>query len=164
MVYSKAPATYWYPKTTELIAHSSFHTNPYEELSYFHAGTLKPKSNPVNKDVRHLPKAYHKPPQPTQQQPPGVWDVPGRKVPSELNDLLNLEYYQSTLTNLSNADSISAGVVPRWPVTSSRAAHTDEDVFIGRANNPFGHSTKWTMRFCHNRKLIKVHKSEFTIY
>ncbi|XP_021706025.1 uncharacterized protein LOC5578548 isoform X2 [Aedes aegypti] len=32
---------------------------------------------------------------------------------------------------------------PRWPITNSRNAHRDEDVFIARANNPFGHSTKW---------------------
>uniref|UniRef100_A0A182JWP8 Phospholipase A2 n=1 Tax=Anopheles christyi TaxID=43041 RepID=A0A182JWP8_9DIPT len=31
----------------------------------------------------------------------------------------------------------------KWPITNSRDAHRDEDVFIARANNPFGHSTKW---------------------
>lgn len=35
---------------------------------------------------------------------------------------------------------------PKWPITSSRESHRDEDVFIARANNPFGHSTKWTTR------------------
>uniref|UniRef100_A0A182NFX8 Bromo domain-containing protein n=1 Tax=Anopheles dirus TaxID=7168 RepID=A0A182NFX8_9DIPT len=31
----------------------------------------------------------------------------------------------------------------KWPITNSRDAHRDDDVFIARANNPFGHSTKW---------------------
>ncbi|XP_035781078.1 uncharacterized protein LOC118460686 [Anopheles albimanus] len=39
-------------------------------------------------------------------------------------------------TNSSNARI-------KWPITNSRDAHRDEDVFIARANNPFGHSTKW---------------------
>uniref|UniRef100_A0A182K2R2 Uncharacterized protein n=1 Tax=Anopheles christyi TaxID=43041 RepID=A0A182K2R2_9DIPT len=34
----------------------------------------------------------------------------------------------------------------KWPITNSRDAHRDEDVFIARANNPFGHSTKWRWR------------------
>lgn len=34
-----------------------------------------------------------------------------------------------------------------WPVTSSRSLHKDEDVFIARANNPFGHSTKLKMTY-----------------
>lgn len=34
-----------------------------------------------------------------------------------------------------------------WPVTSSRSQHKDEDVFIARANNPFGHSTKLKMTY-----------------
>ncbi len=32
---------------------------------------------------------------------------------------------------------------PRWPITSIREAHGDNDVYLARANNPFGHSTKW---------------------
>lgn len=35
---------------------------------------------------------------------------------------------------------------PRWPITSTRDQHYDSDIFIGRANNPFGHSTKWKFR------------------
>lgn len=85
----------------------------------------------------------HKTPRPKQ---PDAWDVPGRKVPPELNELLNLEYYQSSQLNLSNTDEDRIMVMPKWPVTSSRSAHLDEDVFIGRANNPFGHSTKWKLR------------------
>lgn len=34
----------------------------------------------------------------------------------------------------------------RWPITISRDQHNDNDVFIARANNPFGHSTKWKYR------------------
>jgi hypothetical protein len=36
---------------------------------------------------------------------------------------------------------------PVWPITSSRELHKDGDIFIARANNPFGHSTKWKYRF-----------------
>lgn len=68
------------------------------------------------------------------------WDVP-MKIPHELNDLLNEEHLQ-----LHNASGILKTTQPKWPVTSSRASHKDEDVFIARANNPFGHSTKWTWR------------------
>lgn len=32
---------------------------------------------------------------------------------------------------------------PRWPITTTRDQHGDNDVFLARANNPFGHSTKW---------------------
>lgn len=32
---------------------------------------------------------------------------------------------------------------PRWPITTTRDKHGDNDVFLARANNPFGHSTKW---------------------
>lgn len=32
---------------------------------------------------------------------------------------------------------------PRWPITTTRDQHQDGDVFLARANNPFGHSTKW---------------------
>jgi hypothetical protein len=35
---------------------------------------------------------------------------------------------------------------PRWPITTTRDEHGDNDVFIARANNPFGHSTKWKYR------------------
>ncbi|CRL05185.1 CLUMA_CG018107, isoform A [Clunio marinus] len=32
---------------------------------------------------------------------------------------------------------------PRWPITTTRDQHGDNDIFLARANNPFGHSTKW---------------------
>jgi hypothetical protein len=35
----------------------------------------------------------------------------------------------------------------RWPITTPRDEHKDNDVFIARANNPFGHSTKWKFRY-----------------
>lgn len=73
------------------------------------------------------------------------WDVPGlnNKVSPELSDLLSLEYYKS---ENSSSDLSVRNHLPRWPVTNSRAAHVDNDVFIGRANNPFGHSTKWKLK------------------
>lgn len=35
---------------------------------------------------------------------------------------------------------------PRWPITLLRDDHLDNDVYLARANNPFGHSTKWKYR------------------
>ena len=31
----------------------------------------------------------------------------------------------------------------QWPITTTREKHEDNDVYLARANNPFGHSTKW---------------------
>ncbi|XP_065093447.1 uncharacterized protein LOC135714105 [Ochlerotatus camptorhynchus] len=59
---------------------------------------------------------------------------PGLIVSSELEDKLEEIY---------NRTKAIPGKPPRWPITNSRDAHRDEDVFIARANNPFGHSTKW---------------------
>lgn len=36
---------------------------------------------------------------------------------------------------------------PRWPITTTRDKHGDNDVFLARANNPFGHSTKWKYKW-----------------
>lgn len=36
---------------------------------------------------------------------------------------------------------------PRWPITTTRDQHGDNDVFLARANNPFGHSTKWKYKW-----------------
>lgn len=61
-------------------------------------------------------------------------EVP-RGVPEQLGLLLNeenIEYKNRTGFNK-----------PKWPITNSRDLHRDDDVFIARANNPFGHSTKW---------------------
>ena len=47
----------------------------------------------------------------------------------------------------------------KWPITSSREMHLDKDVYIARANNPFGHSTKWKSRLvcfpCGVRHLLR---------
>ncbi|XP_058821537.1 uncharacterized protein LOC131683516 [Topomyia yanbarensis] len=66
--------------------------------------------------------------------------VPQRHKNSAL--LLTNEIEQK-LEDILNRTKNIKGRVPRWPVTNSRDAHRDEDVFIARANNPFGHSTKW---------------------
>lgn len=69
------------------------------------------------------------------------WEVP-MQISNELNDLLKAEDLQ-----FHNATGELRSSKPMWPVTSSRASHKDEDVFIARANNPFGHSTKWKWRY-----------------
>lgn len=62
------------------------------------------------------------------------------ELPQELEQLIREEkrFYQDK--------EFSAGDEPQWPITSSRKEHKDNDVFIGRAGNPFGHSTKWHYR------------------
>lgn len=68
------------------------------------------------------------------------WDVKFN-VSDELRELLRLEKIK--LENISQA----IGTNSKWIVTSSRAKHRDADVFVARANNPFGHSTKWKLRY-----------------
>lgn len=68
------------------------------------------------------------------------WEVP-MQISNELSDLLKSEDLQ-----FHNNTGELRNTKPMWPVTSSRASHKDEDVFIARANNPFGHSTKWKWR------------------
>lgn len=79
------------------------------------------------------------------KQPPhnDTWEI-NFVVPQGLRDLLKLE--REKLRNLTyGIDGKYKG--RKWPVTSSRSAHRDNDIFIGRANNPFGHSTKWKLRW-----------------
>jgi hypothetical protein len=47
---------------------------------------------------------------------------------------------------LLNKTGRGPNLKPRWPITNTRDQHGDNDVFIARANNPFGHSTKWKYR------------------
>lgn len=68
------------------------------------------------------------------------WDVKFN-VSDELRQLLRLEKIK--LENISQ----TIGSKPKWFVTSSRSKHRDADVFVARANNPFGHSTKWKLRY-----------------
>lgn len=68
-----------------------------------------------------------------------TWEI-NFVVPDALRDLLKLE--REKLRNLSHGFDGKR----KWPVTNSRSAHRDKDIFIARANNPFGHSTKWKLR------------------
>ncbi|XP_055611583.1 uncharacterized protein LOC129758142 isoform X2 [Uranotaenia lowii] len=52
-------------------------------------------------------------------------------------------HVEEKLHEVLNRTKQFPGKPPRWPITNSRDAHRDEDVFIARANDPFGHSTKW---------------------
>lgn len=69
-----------------------------------------------------------------------TWEI-DMHIPDGLNALLKQE--NSRFRNITGK---LGKIKPKWPVTSIRAAHKDADVFIGRANNPFGHSTKWKLR------------------
>lgn len=71
-----------------------------------------------------------------------TWEV-NYQVPSEYGE--NLKQEKIKAKNLSHAFTLSMNLT-KWPMTSSRSLHRDSDVFIARANNPFGHSTKWKWR------------------
>lgn len=66
-------------------------------------------------------------------------------LPDGLRDLLQSE--RDKLRNISLTIGYNYKAHRMWPVTSSRSAHHDEDVYIGRANNPFGHSTRWSSQW-----------------
>lgn len=77
---------------------------------------------------------------------------PQQQEMSSNESALEIEELSSQLSSflLENEKSLlnKTGRIPtvRWPVTTSRDQHNDNDVFIARANNPFGHSTKWKYR------------------
>lgn len=71
--------------------------------------------------------------------PVGSWDIKFN-ISNELRELLKLERIK--LESISQ----DIGSKSKWIVTSSRSKHRDGDVFVARANNPFGHSTKWKLR------------------
>lgn len=77
-----------------------------------------------------------------QVQPPGSQEIT-EDMPKELQLLLQEE---RDLFELKHGRTPTATDHPQWPITSSRDAHKDEDVYVARANNPFGHSTKWKYR------------------
>lgn len=71
-----------------------------------------------------------------------TWEI-NYVVPYGLRELLKLE--REKLRNLTHG-FVGKHKSKKWPITRSRSAHRDNDIFIGRANNPFGHSTKWKLR------------------
>lgn len=78
---------------------------------------------------------------PTKQQN-DTWEI-NYVVPYGLRELLKLE--REKLRNLTHG-IVGKQKTKKWPITSSRSAHRNKDIFIGRANNPFGYSTKWELR------------------
>lgn len=62
------------------------------------------------------------------------------QLPQELRQLIKDERLREERKHKA-PDSFSLDL--QWPITSPRKDHRDGDIFIGRANNPFGHSTKW---------------------
>lgn len=75
------------------------------------------------------------------------WDIKFN-VSDELRELLRLEKIK--LENISRPH----GTHPKWIVTSSRSKHRDADIFVARANNPFGHSTKWKLRYVYGGAIV----------
>ncbi|KAL7022081.1 hypothetical protein ACKWTF_012127 [Chironomus riparius] len=74
-----------------------------------------------------------------------------QEVTSNESALEMEEYADQIATILLDNEKVilnKTGRIPnvRWPITTSRDQHRDSDVFIARANNPFGHSTKWKYR------------------
>lgn len=69
---------------------------------------------------------------------------------SEISSENNSDQLSSILLEdeqiLLNKTGQKPNMRPRFPITTTREKHGDNDIFIARANNPFGHSTKWKFR------------------
>lgn len=73
------------------------------------------------------------------QKPPGSQEIT-EDIPKELQFLIEEEKEVYEKKHGTHDKKL------QWPITSTRDAHKDDDVFIARANNPFGHSVKWKYR------------------
>lgn len=73
------------------------------------------------------------------QKPPGSQEIT-EDIPKELQFLIEEEKEGYEKKHGTHDEKL------QWPITSTRDAHKDDDVFIARANNPFGHSVKWKYR------------------
>lgn len=126
---------------------SDFHVSPRPRPPPIILASMHQTQSPVNLFApapSYLPSV--KKPKPNSHRKPfkldnpeGSWDVKFN-ISKELLDLLTFEKIK--LENFTN----TLGSKSKWVVTSSRLNHRDEDVFVARANNPFGHSTKWKLR------------------
>lgn len=76
---------------------------------------------------------YFRPPQTSQES---EFEI------EEMSDQLSAILLKDEQTLLNKTGRL-ANQKPRWPITTTRDQHGDNDVFLARANNPFGHSTKW---------------------
>lgn len=83
----------------------------------------------------HRPAVHRRPHKPS----PDTWDIYALNITDELRVLL-----ESERIHLKNV-SIQLRQ-PKFAVTNSRWLHQDDDIFVARSNNPFGHSTKWKLR------------------
>lgn len=59
-------------------------------------------------------------------------------MPNNINEILQYQF-----GNLTDSVMKIIRKKKKWPITNIRAKHKNDDIFIGRSNNPFGHSTKW---------------------
>lgn len=68
-----------------------------------------------------------------------TWDIYSLNITDELRQLLKAEriHLHNVSIHLKHT---------KFPVTNSRWQHQDDDIFVARSNNPFGHSTKWKLR------------------
>lgn len=112
------------------------------------------KQKPQTSVVKYDTEFYLKPPVPPQKIKPtdykqqqnmreNISDSPDLAI-NNISDQLTLLLHEEQV--LLNKTGRIVGNKPRWPITSSRDSHNDADVYLARANNPFGHSTKWKYR------------------
>lgn len=121
--------------------------NPSEALNEFHRPPIASFSKPITSvssgghhQHHDQHQQQHRPSRPWKPQKPSAdtWDIYSLNITDELRQLLEAERI-----HLKN---VSIHLKPKFPVTNSRWSHQDEDVFVARSNNPFGHSTKWKLR------------------
>lgn len=120
--------------------------NSYSYVRHYkqsHYTTSAPRTTPHTVTLFSPANSYLNPSAESDHTEKDQWDIK-MNVPDELRDLLKSE--RARLRNITQAIGIENNAHKSWPITSSRAAHRDADVFIGRANNPFGHSTRWKWR------------------
>jgi iron-sulfur cluster repair protein YtfE (RIC family) len=97
--------------------------NGFDPLAFLKQSTQSPQKT----------QNYYRPTETSQEA-----DIEMEELSDQLSSIL-LKEEQILLNKTGRAPNQK----PRWPITTTRDKHGDNDVFLARANNPFGHSTKW---------------------
>ncbi|XP_055849252.1 uncharacterized protein LOC129914169 [Episyrphus balteatus] len=86
------------------------------------------------------------------------WDLPAKMRTKLGNNILQVMKNNNLMQIVENLPQQSA-----YPVTSQHRLHSDGDVYIGRVNDPFGHSTKWNQKNSTSKPLMEDRKKRGVI-
>lgn len=126
------------------VHHHGLKPRPKPPSQLFYPSENRPTERPVQlfypavTSTRLPPIRGHRRPNSLVDDFDDTWEIKFN-VTDELRELLKLE------KNKLQAISLALNSKTKWPVTNSRSKHHDDFVFVARANNPFGHSTKWKL-------------------